>query len=80
MPAQSVAVAGFQTGIYPAAGPGGWQIIGKTPIRPFDARMVDPFLFKPGDQVTFEAIALTAYEQIDAQWDAGTFDLSTIHV
>ena len=36
VPSGSVAVAGQQTGIYPAEAPGGWQLIGRTPLKPYD--------------------------------------------
>ena len=53
VPAGSVAIAGGQTGIYPAVTPGGWNIIGRTPLRPYDPARAEPFLFKPGDRVRF---------------------------
>lgn len=57
VPAGSVAIAGGQTGIYPANTPGGWNIIGRTPVAPFDPQRAEPFLFRPGDRVRFHAIA-----------------------
>lgn len=54
--AGSVGIAGEQTGIYPLDTPGGWQIIGRTPLRLFDAGREQPALLKAGDRVTFEAI------------------------
>jgi len=56
VPAQSVAIAGAQTGIYPLPGPGGWQILGKTPVAIFIPTAKNPFLFHMGDQVKFERI------------------------
>jgi KipI family sensor histidine kinase inhibitor len=53
VPAGTVAVAGSQTGIYPIASPGGWQLIGWTPLTLFDPRADLPFLFAPGDAVKF---------------------------
>lgn len=53
VPAGSVAIAARQTGIYPSNSPGGWHIIGRTPIRPFVPERAEPFLFKPGDRVQF---------------------------
>ena len=44
VPAGSVGIAGVQTGIYPAETPGGWQLIGRTPLKPFDPARADPFL------------------------------------
>jgi KipI family sensor histidine kinase inhibitor len=53
VPAGSVGIAGAQTGIYPAETPGGWRLIGRTPLKPFDPARRDPFLLKPGDLVQF---------------------------
>ncbi|HSO12397.1 MAG TPA: 5-oxoprolinase subunit PxpB [Anaerolineales bacterium] len=53
VPAGTVAIAGSQTGIYPIASPGGWQLIGWTPLRLFDPNSKTPFLFSPGDEVKF---------------------------
>jgi KipI family sensor histidine kinase inhibitor len=53
VPAGSVAIAGGQTGIYPAVTPGGWNIIGRTPLAPYDPGRSEPFLFRPGDRVRF---------------------------
>jgi inhibitor of KinA len=56
VPAGSVGIGGPQTGIYPVASPGGWRIIGRTPLRLFEPGRVDPFLVRHGDDVTFVAI------------------------
>ena len=56
VPAGSVAIAGGQTGIYPSATPGGWNIIGRTRVLPFDPARADPFMFKPGDSVRFTPV------------------------
>jgi inhibitor of KinA len=56
VPAGSVAIAGGQTGIYPAVTPGGWNIIGRTPLQPYDPDRREPFLFKSGDRVRFRPI------------------------
>ncbi len=57
VPAGSVGIAGGQTGIYPSVTPGGWNIVGRTPVRPFDPDRREPFLFRPGDRVRFRPIA-----------------------
>jgi KipI family sensor histidine kinase inhibitor len=49
----SVGIAGIQTGIYPADSPGGWRIIGWTPLGIFDPAAKEPFLFSPGDRLEF---------------------------
>ena len=51
--AGSVAIAGSQTGIYPLDSPGGWHLIGWTPLKLFDPTRESPFLFAPGDIVKF---------------------------
>jgi inhibitor of KinA len=56
IPAGSVGLAGPQTGVYPATAPGGWQIIGRTPLKIFDTSRSQPFLIEPGDQVQFYSI------------------------
>lgn len=53
VPAGSVAIAGSQTGIYPVDSPGGWHILGHTPLKVFDPTSETPFLFSPGDIVKF---------------------------
>ena len=53
VPAGTVAIAGFQTGIYPIDSPGGWRLIGWTSLRLFDLESESPFLFSPGDEVKF---------------------------
>lgn len=56
VPAGAVGIAGGQTGVYPCPTPGGWQLIGRTPMRVFDAARDEPFLFAPGDEVCFVPI------------------------
>lgn len=56
VPAGAVGLAGAQTGIYPFEAPGGWQIIGQTPLKVFDAEAQDPFLLRPGDTVIFKPV------------------------
>jgi inhibitor of KinA len=56
IPAGSVGIAGQQTGIYPLATPGGWQLIGRTSLTLFDATRTQPALLKAGDQVVFKPI------------------------
>ncbi|MCY7420223.1 MAG: 5-oxoprolinase subunit PxpB [Chitinophagaceae bacterium] len=59
--AGSVGIAGNQTGIYPFDSPGGWQLIGQTPLKNFDVEKMDPALLLPGDAVTFYAISLDEF-------------------
>ena len=64
VPPGSVGIAGVQTGIYPAETPGGWQLIGRTPVKPFDSARAEPFLMKPGDSVQFAPIDRCDYDQL----------------
>jgi inhibitor of KinA len=57
IPAGSVGIAGEQTGIYPFSSPGGWNIIGRTPVQLFDQQRTEPVLLQPGDNVTFYSIS-----------------------
>ena len=66
VPLGSVGIAGVQTGVYPAETPGGWQLVGRTPLKPFDASRADPFLMKAGDAVQFYPIARDEYDRIEA--------------
>jgi inhibitor of KinA len=64
VPAGSVGIAGSQTGIYPFDSPGGWQLIGQTPLQLFDATKENPTLLEPGDQVSFHAISLEEFHHL----------------
>lgn len=64
VPAGSVGIAGSQTGIYPLASPGGWNIIGRTPVRLFDTNKAEPCYCRPGDQVQFVPVTLEAFEKM----------------
>ena len=63
VPAGSVAIAAGQTGIYPMETPGGWHLIGRTPVRPFDESRAEPVLFQPGDQVRFRSMTRQEFEE-----------------
>jgi inhibitor of KinA len=62
VPAGSVGIAGVQTGVYPAETPGGWQLIGHTPLKPFDPDRAEPFLMKAGDAVQFYPITRAEHD------------------
>ena len=64
VPLGSVGIAGVQTGIYPAETPGGWQLIGRTPVKPFDATRSEPFLMKAGDSVRFVPIDRAEFDRL----------------
>ncbi|WP_323119583.1 5-oxoprolinase subunit PxpB [Burkholderia alba] len=60
VPAGSVGIGGEQTGIYPAAAPGGWQLIGRTRLALFDPAQTPPTLLQPGDRVRFTVAGVHA--------------------
>ena len=64
VPAGSVGIAGRQTGVYPMTAPGGWQLVGRTPMRTFDLGQDDPFFFRAGDAVRFEPVSEQVFEQL----------------
>lgn len=64
VPEGSVGIANNQTGMYPLDSPGGWQIIGKTPLKLFAPDRPNPFLYKAGDKIKFIPISEQKYEMI----------------
>lgn len=64
IPAGSVGIGGGQTGVYPNAGPGGWRLLGRTPLRLFDPAAHPPTLLAPGDRVRFVPIDRARYEAL----------------
>lgn len=62
VPAGSIGIAGWQTGIYGLDSPGGWQIIGRTPLKLFDKSRANPFLVQAGDQIRFVPIAAKDFD------------------
>jgi inhibitor of KinA len=64
IPTGSVGIAGNQTGIYPCESPGGWQIIGRTPLKLFNPQKDPPALFQPGDHVKFKPIMAEEFEAL----------------
>ncbi|OQP68540.1 5-oxoprolinase subunit PxpB [Niastella populi] len=63
--AGSVGIAGSQTGIYPLNSPGGWQIIGRTPLRLFDPFVPEPVKLQAGDRVQFYSITKEEFVEYD---------------
>ena len=66
VPAGSVAIGGAQTGLYPRESPGGWRLIGRTPLRLFDPTRASPSLLAPGDRVRFVATDAHAFARLGA--------------
>jgi inhibitor of KinA len=73
VPAGSVAIGGTQTAFYTVESPGGWQLIGRTPVKAFDLALSPPFLFKAGEYLHFQQVSRSEYEEIAASVQAGTY-------
>ena len=71
VPMGSVCIAFRLAGIYSLESPGGWHLLGRTPVRLFDMRRPDAVLLAPGDKVRFEAVARDRFEALDADAAAG---------
>ena len=77
IPAGAVGIAESQTGVYPVASPGGWQLIGRTPLRLFDPARNPPALLSAGDYVRFTPLADRAeYDALLRQVDAGDYRIT----
>lgn len=77
VPAGSVAIAMAQSVIYPLESPGGWHLIGATPIRLFDPGWPRPALLGPGDAVRFEPIAFSEYQALERAVAAGAYTVAS---
>ncbi|MDR1831664.1 MAG: 5-oxoprolinase subunit PxpB [Fusobacteriaceae bacterium] len=73
IPAGSVGIAGEQTGIYPLSSPGGWQLLGRTPLKIFNLQSDPHFLLEAGDTIRFVPIAKGEYERIAQLVDTGKY-------
>lgn len=71
--AGSVGIGGSQTGIYPMDSPGGWQLLGMTPIRPYDPHREIPILYEAGDYIRFVPITQEAFDHISSLVKSGTY-------
>lgn len=69
--AGSIGIAANQTGIYPIDSPGGWQVIGRTPYKMFDAYRENKFLVQAGDYIKFKPISIEVYNEILKKQDDG---------
>lgn len=64
VPAGSVGIAESQTGVYPLESPGGWRLIGRTPLRLFDPERAPPVLYKSGDRIKFKPVSTGEYRKL----------------
>ncbi len=77
IPGGSVGIAGEQTGIYPIDSPGGWQLIGRTPLLLFDPQRENPILLKAGNYISFKSIGEEEYIKIKEEVKNGTYKYIT---
>jgi KipI family sensor histidine kinase inhibitor len=78
IPAGSTGIAGSQTGIYPIDSPGGWQLIGRTPVKLYDPLGTPPILLNAGDFVRFIPISEEEYLKIQEEIKNGKYILNII--
>lgn len=71
--AGAVGIGGEQTGIYPVPSPGGWQLIGRTPVRVYDKEKESPVLYKAGDYIRFYSISADEYYEIEKAVENGLY-------
>lgn len=71
VPERSVAVAGRMCAVYPWRSPGGWHLLGRTPLRLFDATRDDPAWLQAGDEVRWFAVDRPRFDELERRADAG---------
>lgn len=64
IPAGSVGIGGEQTGVYPLDSPGGWRLIGRTPLKPYDPNREKAFLYQAGEYIRFVPVSRDEYDRI----------------
>jgi inhibitor of KinA len=80
VPAGSISIATSLTAIYPYESPGGWHLIGATPIRMFDPERSEPALFAPGDVVSFQPVDAAAFASIRQAVDTRSYEVESAPV
>ncbi|WP_377887316.1 5-oxoprolinase subunit PxpB [Alkalihalobacillus sp. R86527] len=75
VPAGSVGIAEAQTGVYPIESPGGWNIIGRTPLRLFQPKRDVPFLLNQGDYLRFQPVTEKEFEHILKEVEKGSYEV-----
>ena len=78
IPAGSVGIGGSQTGIYPMDSPGGWQLMGMTPVKTYDPEREIPILVEAGDYIRFVPIDRDEYERIQSEVAQGTYQVRIV--
>lgn len=77
IPAGSVGIAGDQTGVYPSESPGGWRIIGRTPVKLFTPSEDPPVLLKMGNYIKFFSISESEYQEIKNKEENHNYQVET---
>ena len=73
IPAGSVGIGGKQTGVYPVASPGGWRLIGTTPLKLYDPSRSDPIVYRAGDYIRFASVSKHEFDLIAEEIASGTY-------
>ncbi|MGL5694137.1 MAG: 5-oxoprolinase subunit PxpB [Peptostreptococcaceae bacterium] len=76
--AGAIGIGGEQTGVYPLSSPGGWRIIGRTPIKPYDINRKNPILYEAGDYIKFTQIDKIDFYKIKDLVDRGLYECNII--
>lgn len=75
IPAGSVGIGGKQTGMYPFTSPGGWNLLGRTPIPLFDEKREPQILYEAGDRIIYKSIDEEEYEQLKKKVDNNDYEV-----
>lgn len=78
IPAGSVGIGGSQTGIYPMDSPGGWQLMGMTPVKTYDPDREVPILVEAGDYIRFVPVDRAEYDRIREEVEQGTYTVRVV--
>ena len=76
--AGAVGIGGEQTGIYPLASPGGWRLIGTTPVKIYNESRDEPILYKAGDKIRFEPVTEEEFAEIKKQVEENRYTVKTV--
>ena len=78
IPAGSVGIAGKQTGIYPMESPGGWQLIGRTPLKLYNPKSETPIILQAGDYIRFVPIEKAEYKNISSLVEKNQYEIKIV--
>lgn len=78
IPPGAVGIGGEQTGVYPLASPGGWRLIGRTPVKLYDPNRAEPILYSAGDYIRFRSVDVSEYNLILSEVNSGTYSVEVL--